>query len=838
MNASGTNRDDGREKPLDHPQDRDPEREQQIALAVADYVDLLSSETPIDAELFCKRYPGLESDLRREIATLHEFDVLTEDSAKDDEDAGEEPPAEKLSGHRILSEIGSGGMGRVFLAVDERLGRKVAIKTLKAQYMNDPSLRARFMREARAMAKLSHPNIVQIFGLGELNEIPHFVMEYLEGRRPLNEVALPLPLRQKVELMHKVVLAVDFLHQHNLLHRDLKPANILVGPDLDPKLLDFGLALQVGELKNRVTNYGAIVGTPDYLSPEQTRGSAALDPRSDVFSLGTILYQVLTDALPFHGEHPIELAGAIREQLPVLPRRLNTSLPRALQNICLKALEKSPQDRYKSAREMAQDLERYLAGEAVLALPTAYAHLTSGRIEAHLRELDGWKVDQVISDSEYDALRNAYDRLSEPDDSWIMQARRLSVSQVTLYLGAWMLAVGAALVLLFEIPSLNGAVSISLVGAATLVAAFNGIRIWRTKRFRFAIAYLLAFCVLLPVGLLLSMSEFKILTTLTQGREDLELFHSLGWFRETTNLQLWWALLASLPVYVWLRNFTRSSVFSLVFSIVAALFSLTTLLRLGMLDWISKDQGRTFLDMIPIAIVFFLIAIGLERFGRKLDSRYFYPVAVTFTFIALSGVAVFHEPYVNWLKSTAPWTRGQIAYLFIINAGIYQCLASVCRRFHSAQMRNVAKAFRFVIPGHVMSSLLLLGINASRLWNESPGQIAMQHEARILEFLLAIVACGFVYGSIPEQMKNFFASGLLFLAIASVRLQQDYFNDMARWPILLLVVGIVLMLVATSHSAARGLLLRLARRKIPPPPEIVSDESTAHPLSQGFSLDK
>jgi hypothetical protein len=637
------------------------------------------------------------------------------------------------------------------------------------------------------------------------------VMEYLEGR-PLHEVAFPLPLQQKVRLMHKVVLAVDFLHQHHLLHRDLKPANILVGPDLDPKLLDFGLALEVGESKSRVTRVGAIVGTPDYLSPEQTRGGATLDARSDVFSLGTILYQVLTDSLPFRGETPMQQSAAIREDEPLLPRRLNTSLPRALQNICLMALEKEPQDRYSSAREMAQDLERYLAGQEVLALPKSYARMISGRIESHLRELDGWKSDQVISDSEHDALRKAYDRLTEPEDSWIMQARRLSLAQVTLYLGAWVLAVGAALVLLFEIPKLKGPASILVVGTTTAVAASNGIRIWRKGDFRFAIAYLLAFCILLPVALLLGMSEFKIFTALTQGREDLELFYMMDWFRKTTNLQLWWALLASLPIYIWLRNFTRSSVFSLVFSVVAALFSLTTLLRLGMLDWIDQDKGHSFLDMIPIAIAFFLVAVVLDHTGKQADSRYFYPIAMTFTFIALSGIAVFHEPYANWLKSTAPWTRGQIEYLFIINAGIYQILDFVFRNFHSAQMRTVAKTFRFVIPGHVMTSLLLLGINASDLWHESPNQIAMQHEARLFEVLLPVVACAFVFGSIPKQMKNFFASGMVFLAIGVVRIQQDYFEDLARWPISLLVVGIVLMLIATSQSEIRGMILhRLPR---------------------------
>jgi hypothetical protein len=171
-----------------------------------------------------------------------------------------------------------------------------------------------------------------------------------------------------------------------------------------------------------------------------------------------------------------------------------------------------------------------------------------------------------------------------------------------------------------------------------------------------------------------------------------------------------------------------------------------------------------------------------------------------------------HEPYAKWLQSVAPWTRGQVEYLFIINAGIYQFLQMICKQFHTEQMRTVGKTFRFVIPGHVMTSLLLLGIAATRLWEESHTQVAMQHEARTFEFLLPVVACAFVFGSIPDQMKNFFATGLLFLAIGVVRLQQDFFRDLSRWPIALLVVGIALMLCASSYSALKAAVSRQLQR--------------------------
>lgn len=786
--------------------------EQRLAEALADYVDLLSREEIVDTASFCKRYPEVEADLRSEIATLQEMDVLADASTRDGADPSCEPSLERLSGHRILGEIGSGGMGRVLLALDERLGRKVAIKTLKARYSNHPILRSRFMHEARAMAKLSHPNIVHIYNLGESQEVPHFVMEYLEGS-PLTEAARALPLRQKVDLMQKVVRTVEFVHQHQILHRDLKPGNIVVGADLEPKLLDFGLALQVDDLENRMTRAGDVMGTLEYFSPEQTRGNA-LDPRSDVFSLGTIFYQVLTGSLPFSGESFAEAVTAIRDQEPILPRRLNSSLPGALQNICVKALEKNPSDRYQSAGEMAQDIERYLAGEEVLALPTSYTRLLAGRIEGHLREVEAWKTDQVVSDSEYDALRKAYGRLSEREDTWIMETRRLSLSQVTLYLGAWVLVVGAALVFLFQYSHLSGMLSVLVVDAAAIPTAYFGIRSWKAERFRFAIAYLLTFCLLLPIALLVSMGEFGIFSGLTRGRQDLELFYKFDdTFKQTTNAQLWWALLLSLPAYVWLRRFTQSSVFSLVFAAVAALFSQATLLRLGMLEWIDNDPGKVYLYLIPISLAYFVGAIAIEYSDRTSDSRYFYPFAVTFTFAALSGVAAYHEPYAKWLQSVAPWSRGQVEYLFIINAGIYLLLERICEQFHSsAQLRMVAKAFRFAIPGHVMTSLLLLGLEASSLWEKSPAQVAMRREARIFEVLLPIVACAFVFGSIPKQMKNFFASGLFFLAVGIVRLQQDFFRDRALWPIALILIGVSL-LAASRYASARLLIARRFRRR-------------------------
>ena len=788
--------------------------DERIAEALAHYLDWQAAGEEASLDRLRGLYPELGGELQSELATIACLDRVLSEPPAAPASPPSEPLPERLSGCRILGEIGAGGMGRVLLALDERLGRKVAIKTLSRRLRESASVRTRFMNEARAMARLNHPNVARIYSLGSAEEEPHFVMEYVEGT-PLTETARAMSVRQKADLLREVALAVDFLHRRGIVHRDLKPANILVGPDLEPKVLDFGLARQVEDSAARVTHPGEILGTPAYFAPEQTQGGLTVDARTDVFALGAIFYEMLTGELPFPAGDLAEQLNRIRESDPVLPRRINRDVPGDVQNVCLKALEKKPADRYQSAHELAADLERFLAGEAVLASPSSYSRVMSGRIGQHLRELEGWKRDRILSDSEYDSFRRLYDRLIEREDAWIMEVRRLSLPQVTLYLGAWLLAVGAALVWLFRYRTLSGFTAIFTVALAAAPALWIGVRDWRRSRFRIAVAFLLAFCLLLPIFCVVTMAELGLFAAVAQGKEEWEFLFQFPSIKRTTNAQLWWALFVSLPAYYWLRRFTKSSVFSLVMAFMGALLCGATMLRIGMLEWLESDPGRVYFRLIPFALLFFAAGFAIERLRYVSDSRYFYPVAVVFTFIALSGVATFHEPYAEWLRRALPWTRGQIEYLFVINAGIYFALHRLCDHFPSAQLRGVAKAFRFVIPGHDLTSLPLLGLEATRRWQDSPADAGLRFEARTFEILLPAVACFFVFASISRQMKNYLATGLLFLAIGAVRLQQNWLKDHSAWPAALLLAGIVLMIGAANYASLRLALRRWLRRPNP-----------------------
>jgi serine/threonine protein kinase len=708
-----------------------------------------------------------------------------------------------LSGHQIISKIGRGGMGSVWLARDSRLDRRVAIKTLHPELVSNEVVRTRFMQEARALAMVNHPNIVRIYNLGPVDETPHFVMEYIEGSAFI-DAATHLTIRQKVEIMRKVALAVDFLHQHGIVHRDLKPGNILVGPDFEPKLLDFGLARLLGNRHQPISESGFAVGTPKYFSPEQTVAGAVVDERSDVFALGTILYEILTGRLPFDSDTLSEQARAICDSDPELPKRINPEIAGDLQNVCLKALEKRPADRYATARDMAQDLERFLAGEPPLAQPTALQRIMSGRVESHLRELHAWRHDEVISQYEYDNLRKAYDHLSEKEDAWLMELRRLTLPQVTLYMGAWVVVLGSALILLFEYQHLRPFSSLFIVGLAAAPALYTGLTLNRKGEKRVSIAYLLAFCLLMPIALLLIMDVSHLWRAMTQNRSELEFMMQFHSFKRITNAQLWWSIFLAIPGYIWLRWITKSSVFSMMMALMASLLGLVTLLRFGLLKW---EDYQAFSRLLWVALVLFGIAFVIETMRQPNDSKQFYGYAVAFTIVAFSGLAT-TQKMSEWLDAVAPFTRGKPEYLFILNAGIYYLVQRFFDRINTPQLHNVAKVFRFIIPGHVMTSMMILGIQTTKDWEADPASVSLHTQARALEVLLPIVACLFVFASLPKQMKNYVASGLVFLAVGLVRLQQNMLKDHALWPIALIIIGFSLMLLAVNYPAIRIAVLQ------------------------------
>src|ERR671936_922493 len=260
--------------------------------------------------------------------------------------------------YRILRKLGSGGMANVYLAEDEELGRRVAIKILNDRYANDELFIERFRREAKSAAGLSHPNIVSIYDRGEAEGTYYIAMEVIEGRS-LKELILtrgPLPIGQAITHTLEMLEALRFAHRHGIIHRDIKPHNILIGERL--KVTDFGIA-RAGA--SQMTEAGSIMGTAQYLSPEQARG-APVTASSDLYSVGIVLYEMLTGKLPFNGDSAIEIAMTHLNELPKAPSKIRPEIPEDLDHVVLRALAKAPEDRYQTAEDFAEDLHRVEAG--------------------------------------------------------------------------------------------------------------------------------------------------------------------------------------------------------------------------------------------------------------------------------------------------------------------------------------------------------------------------------------------------------------------------------------------------------------------------------------------
>lgn len=282
--------------------------------------------------------------------------------------------------YRVIATIGRGGMAEVYLAADERLGRRVAIKVLRSDLARDPVFLSRFRREAQAAAGLNHPRIVAVYDTGEQVtgsgtaelSLPYIVMEYVDGTtvRDILREGRPLLPDRAMEIVGGVLEALDYSHRNGIVHRDIKPGNVMLTTTGDVKVMDFGIARALADSSATMTGASTVMGTAQYLSPEQARGDV-VDARSDLYSTGVLFFELLTGRPPFTGDSPVAIAYQHVSEAPVRPSQVDPRVPPAADAITMKALAKSPAARYQSAAEFAADLRRAARGVPVSAAESA-----------------------------------------------------------------------------------------------------------------------------------------------------------------------------------------------------------------------------------------------------------------------------------------------------------------------------------------------------------------------------------------------------------------------------------------------------------------------------------
>ncbi len=328
-------------------------------------------------EEYLRRFPELAPELRLQFEVEQ---AIQSTSAPDGENhltvvggalsRSAPPNIPSVAGYEVLGELGRGGMGVVYKARQLRLNRIVALKMVLAGNQASPEAGLRFLAEAESVARLHHPHIVQIFAFGDCDGRPYFEMEYVAGGSLSDRLdGAPRPPRDAARLIEILSRAIHEAHRLGIVHRDLKPANILLTADGIPKIADFGLAKWL-DVETGLTRTQLIVGSPSYMAPEQAgQSSTPIGPAADVYSLGAILYELLTGRPPFQAATVLETLEQVRSDEPIPPSRLRPKLPRDLVTICLKCLEKEPARRYASSIELADDLRRFEAGQTIRARP-------------------------------------------------------------------------------------------------------------------------------------------------------------------------------------------------------------------------------------------------------------------------------------------------------------------------------------------------------------------------------------------------------------------------------------------------------------------------------------
>lgn len=378
------------------------EHEEQLALLVSQLTDRAQRGESIDLEEQCRRQPQLAKDLRELWGVILVARVAGSNSAvisptlasgSSDFPSGTLTLPARFGDYELRAEVGRGGMGVVYRAQQASLGREVAVKMILRGQLASQADRERFEAEAQAAARLDHPGIVPVYEVGEIDGRPYFSMKHVRGTTLAQLLADgPLPPREAAAILAKVARAIHFAHMRGVLHRDLKPSNILLDEQGEPHVTDFGLAKQITAGES-LTKTGAVLGTPAYMAPEQAAGQRGqVGPRSDVYSLGVMLYHMLTGRPPFQAASPAEMVMLVLEQDPVPPRMLNPKADRDLEMICLRCLQKPPDLRYASAAGLADDLEAFLSDESISARSGRFAQILAGMMREthHAAVLENW----------------------------------------------------------------------------------------------------------------------------------------------------------------------------------------------------------------------------------------------------------------------------------------------------------------------------------------------------------------------------------------------------------------------------------------------------------------
>ncbi|HTY86680.1 MAG TPA: serine/threonine-protein kinase [Candidatus Acidoferrum sp.] len=596
----------------------------------------------------------------------------------------------ELPGFRIEQKLGEGSLGVVYAAHDDKLDRRVAIKVLRRRA--DESIRRRVLDEARKAAALGDPAIVTVFSVLDETDPPAIVMELVEGF-PLDRFSAQLNFEQKARLLREVARGLAVAHERGLIHRDLKPDNIIVGPDLRPRILDFGLALSSEEAGRPGAGFE---GTPLYASPEQVRGRP-LTAASDVFSFGSLMFKVLTGRAPFTGETAEQVFAAIATTAPPFLREVAVGVPEDLQAVCLACLAWEPADR-PTASEVVLELGRFLVGEPVRLKPKLYDDLLRRSISEYSGQARTWESQSIISREERDALETVHRRLLADEDHWIIDARRITPLQTILSAATWLAVVATVLTVWMLRTELGPTWRWVLPSYFTLSLLLAGGVARRDRETLAAATFLAGAALAIAPCTLALLAELRVFAVPAADVKQL--------FPETfTNQQVLTASLTALAVSAFGLWRLKMTGFAWTTAALAAASYLGFLLRF---DWLDQKPEIKALWCLPL-IAMEPVALLLERKGRVRWTLPFHLVALLALVVGLDVIAL-NGPTLKLLGvDGARWPyfdKQRLDALSIaLNGLVFLLFMLFTERSASLDLRRASKLLEVLAIVHTLSAL-------------------------------------------------------------------------------------------------------------------------------------
>jgi len=687
------------------------------------------------------------------------------------------PALPAFEGFQTIERLGGGGMGEVYKLRDLKLDRIVAGKTVR----RDRAIAgvAGFLQEARAMALFSDRRIVRIFEFRD-GDPSLIVMEHVEGFE-LGRIGPSLEFAQLARVLAEVCDAIHHAHALGIQHRDLKPSNIMVDAALQPRILDFGLS--AGDPRK-----GHLMGTVQYIAPEQLDPSQPIDARTDGYALGVILYELLAGRPPYDSASDREIVDRIRAGRPALPVEINPRIPEPLQAIALKAMEREAALRYQTTRDMALDLRRFAAGRAVLARPSIYASTLGSRTAAHLQHISEWLHLRLIHPHEAERLRRAYGALAASDEDWIVETRVLSYTQIALYLGAFLLMCGS--LFYFVANRWYHAVQGIARPLAVLGLPFIGLNLTARQLYRrdhkvVAVAFYLAAIATLPLLLMILFDESGLLVAPRGSPNQLlpEGSVSNHQLQVTTLVACLWCGVLAIS--------TRTLALSTVFAMLTFVFGLSVAADFGLRSWV--DAGRwdlVALYLSPLVALYAGLGAAAERLERGWLSRPLYRGAGLLLIVLLELLALDGRMFHYLGVSLQAWQSPAVSNAHLLDTVAAMTLNGLCFYGIAAGLRQRGTELMAGAAG------LLFAVSPFAVLQPLAVLVRSQEYSLRYDWIYLVLALSVTLLSERRQRKSFYYAGLLNTGAALYLIAEHrHWFERPSWGVTLIVVGLAALAV-------------------------------------------